>query len=123
MRSNAVEMAIALLLLWLLLGIAAVTGTARWSRRLWKKRKDLSPRAKAVAVVVASSALVGALGGLLGLLKGLGEVDGESLDPAQKARILAEVISEEMNWTACGIVVWLPSAIALLLMTRKRKAR
>ena len=78
---------------------------------------------KAVAVIVAASAMAGALGSVLGLVKGFGAVGGESVDPSQKARILAEGISEAMNWTALGFIVWIPSAIALVLLMGSRRPR
>lgn len=105
----------------LLLGLAGVAGTAWWARRMWRDGKGLPLRTKMVAVVVASSALAGALGTLLGLVKAFGAVGGESVDPSQKARILAEGISEAMNWTALGVVVWLPATLALLLLMRVAK--
>jgi biopolymer transport protein ExbB/TolQ len=37
---------------------------------------------------------------------------GESVDPSQKARILAEGISEAMNCTAFGLVIGILSLIA-----------
>lgn len=80
-------------------------------------------RTKLVAVAVASSALAGAVGTLLGLVKGFGAVGGESVDPSQKARILAEGSSEAMGWTAFGLLVWLPSTIALAFVMRKHRKR
>ena len=115
--------ALALVLGWLLLGVVGVVMTAWWSRALWKSRKNVPRRTKLIAIVVASSALAGALGTLLGLVKGFGAVGGESLDPSQKARILAEGIAEAMNWTAFGLVVWLPSTIALIFLMRKHGKR
>jgi biopolymer transport protein ExbB/TolQ len=115
--------ALALVLGWLLLGVGGVVMTAWWSRALWKSRKHVPRRTKLIAVVVASSALAGALGTLLGLVKAFGAVGGESLDPSQKARILAEGIAEAMNWTTFGLVVWLPSTIALIFLMRKHGKR
>ena len=48
--------------------------------------------------------LCGLLGTIVGLIKAFSSVAGESVDPAQKARILAEGISEAMNCTAFGLV-------------------
>ena len=39
-------------------------------------------------------------------------------DPAQKARILAEGISELMNCFGFGLVVWLPTVCAYLLLSK-----
>jgi len=112
--------AIGLLVGWLVLALAASMVAAWWSRRLWKKRTALSPRARTMAAIVAGAAMVGALGTLAGLLKAFGAVGGESVDPSQKARILAEGISEAINCTVFGIAIWLPSAIILSAMMRKR---
>lgn len=115
--------ALAFLLGWLLLGVAGVAVTAWWSRRVWRSRKDLPLRTKIVSVIVASSALAGAVGTVLGLVKAFGAVGGESVDPSQKAGILAEGIAEAMNWTALGSLVWLSSTIVLVFMMRKHRRR
>ena len=54
--------------------------------------------------------LSGLFGTITGLIKAFGAVGGESVDPSQKARILAEGISEAMNCTAFGLL----AAIAAL---------
>ena len=96
-------------------GLAAITS---WSLRLWKRRRLLSPLARAVLLLMAASAAFGLLGTVVGLVKAFGSVGGESIDPSQKARILAEGISEAMNCTAFGLCIGVPSVIALLYMTR-----
>jgi biopolymer transport protein ExbB/TolQ len=55
--------------------------------------------------------LCGLFGTIIGLIKAFGAVGGESVDPSQKARILAEGISEAMNCTAFGLM----SAIVALM--------
>jgi biopolymer transport protein ExbB/TolQ len=55
--------------------------------------------------------LSGLFGTIIGLIKAFGAVGGESVDPSQKARILAEGISEAMNCTAFGLI----SAIVALM--------
>jgi biopolymer transport protein ExbB len=55
--------------------------------------------------------LSGLFGTIVGLIKAFGAVGGESVDPSQKARILAEGISEAMNCTAFGLL----SAIVALI--------
>jgi biopolymer transport protein ExbB len=55
--------------------------------------------------------LCGLFGTIVGLIKAFGAVGGESVDPSQKARILAEGISEAMNCTAFGLM----SAIVALM--------
>jgi biopolymer transport protein ExbB/TolQ len=73
-----------------------------------------------VTLLVAALMTSGAIGVLVGLIKAFGAVGGESVDPSQKARILAEGISEAMNCTALIVAIWVPSVIALVL-TRKRR--
>lgn len=48
--------------------------------------------------------LSGLFGTIVGLIKAFGAVGGEAVDPSQKARILAEGISEAMNCTAFGLI-------------------
>src|SRR5882724_9390253 len=110
----------AVLWVWLLLGIAGAIATAWWSRRIWKRRNTLPLRTRAVAMVVAVAAMVGALGSLIGLVKAFGAIGGESVDPSRKARILAEGISEAMNCTALGFVIGLPSVVVLAFLLRTR---
>jgi biopolymer transport protein ExbB len=55
--------------------------------------------------------LCGLFGTIVGLIKAFGAVGGESVDPSQKARILAEGIAEAMNCTAFGLL----SAIVALM--------
>lgn len=105
----------------LIVAFLGAVATVWWARRLWRRRKQLPLRTRAVAVIVVASALVGALGTLIGLVKASGAVGGESVDPSQKARILADGISEAMNCTAFGMVVWLPSVILLVVMMRRRE--
>jgi hypothetical protein len=106
---------------WLLSSVVGLGVTAWLIRRRWRNRRPTSLPIKLVSAFVAGSALVGALGTCLGLIKAFGAVGGESIDPSQKARILAEGISEAMNWTALGLAVWLPSMLTLLLVTRAHR--
>src|SRR6266540_89830 len=48
----------------------------------------------------------------IGLHAGTNSVGGEAIDPSQKARILAETISEAMNCTAFAVFAIVPSAVA-----------
>jgi hypothetical protein len=111
------------LLVWLLLGVGAAFAVAWWARRLWARREELSLGAKAVAVFVAATLLAAALGTVVGLAKAFSAVDGETVDPSAKARVVAEGISGAMNFTALGIAIALPGAVILGLMTRKRGQR
>lgn len=90
-----------------------------WGRRAWRRRDQYSPLAKVAAVLVFAAALAGALGTAAGLIMAFGAVGGESIEPSQKARMLAEGISTAMNCTSCSAIVWLASVVALFLVTRK----
>src|SRR5262249_12238596 len=104
-----------IVLLLLVLGAGA---TVLLVRALWKTE---SAPGKAVAGVVTTFTAFGAAGTIMGFLKAFGAVGGESVDPSQKARILAEGMSEAINCMALSAVVWVPSVIAALLIIRKRK--
>ena len=111
------------LLVWLLLGAIPALAAAWWARRLWTRREELSLGAKAVAVIVVATLIAAALGTVVGLATVFSAVDGETVDPAGKARMLAEGISGAMNFTALGVAVVLLGAVILGLMTRKRGQR
>lgn len=104
---------------WLILALLGASAAVWLSRRSWRRRKVLPFRTRLVAALVAASAMVGGLGTVIGLVKAFGAVGRESVDPSQKARILAEGISEAMNCTAFGMVVGLPSIIVLMVMMRR----
>ncbi len=89
-----------------------------WVAHLWKRYEALSWVARAVLLVMTTGMVTGVLGTLFGLAKAFGAVGGESIDPSQKARILAEGISEAMNCTGFGLLVFIPCAIALFFVTR-----
>jgi hypothetical protein len=94
---------------------------ARRSRAV-EHLRSLRRRAIACAVVAAFGA---GLGVLLGLIKAFGAIGGESVDPSQKARILAEGISQAINCFAVGLVTSpLPIAalIAITIGTRRAGA-
>ena len=65
----------------------------------------LSARTGFLALLANLAMLSGLLGTVSGLISSFGAVSGESVDPSQKARILAEGISEAMNCTAFGLIV------------------
>jgi biopolymer transport protein ExbB/TolQ len=65
-------------------------------------------------VPLASLALFGTFFAVVsGVLVGHGAVSGESTDASQKARVLAEGISEAMNWSAFGLLVAVVAALWL----------
>jgi len=63
----------------------------------------ISARTPYLALLANLAMLSGLLGTVTGLIKSFGAVGGESVDPSQKARILALGISEAMNCTAFGL--------------------
>jgi biopolymer transport protein ExbB/TolQ len=113
----------AVFLVWLSFGLLGACMTAWLIRRTWKDREQTTLTTKLVVSVVAASALLGAAGTLLGLVKVFGAIGGESVDPSQKARILANGIAEGMNSTALGLAVWVPSVIVAFVIVRARKGK
>jgi hypothetical protein len=88
--------------------------------------RQASPR-KALgrlALVCAINLFVWPLVGIaLGLRLAFSATGGASVDPAQKARILAEGLAEAMNCTAFGVLVFfVPTVTALLLFVRSIKS-
>jgi biopolymer transport protein ExbB len=71
----------------------------------------INKRTGFLAMFANLAMLCGLFGTIVGLIKAFGAVGGESVDPSQKARILAEGISEAMNCTAWGLL----SAIICLI--------
>jgi 4-amino-4-deoxy-L-arabinose transferase-like glycosyltransferase len=86
--------------------------------RLWKRRKQVPWLASLGVVGLAGSWLIGGGGTLVGLVMAFGAVGGESIDPSQKARILAEGISEAPNYLAFGVALWIPSLLLALVVER-----
>lgn len=60
----------------------------------------------------------GAYGTGVGLIKVMAATGGESIDPSQKARIMAEGISEAMNCIAGAVVLFLLYFLAAYLVAR-----
>jgi biopolymer transport protein ExbB/TolQ len=60
--------------------------------------------------------LCGLFGTIVGLIKSFGSVGGESVDPSQKARILADGISEAMNCTAFGLLTAIVAVIGYAIL-------
>ena len=63
--------------------------------------------------------LCGLFGTIVGLIKAFGAVGGESVDPSQKARILAEGISEAMNCTAFGLLAAITALVGFAFLNAK----
>jgi len=79
----------------------------------------ISSRTGYLALLSNLAMLSGLLGTITGLIKSFGAVGGESVDPSQKARILAEGISEAMNCTAFGLVVAILGLIGYAILNGK----
>ena len=66
--------------------------------------------------------LSGLFGTIVGLIKAFGAVGGESVDPSQKARILAEGISEAMNCTAFGLISAIVALVGFAFLNGKTQS-
>ena len=108
-----------ILLVGLIVAAIAAVAATLWVRRLWKRRSEPPLWTKTVAGLMAAAVLSGAFGTVVGLVKALGAVGVDSVDPSSKARILAKVISGAMNCTAFGLLVGLPTAVALIVLKRR----
>src|SRR5215472_14806630 len=72
-----------------------------------------------VQAAMDEAALRGLLGTVTGLIKSFGAVSGASVDPSQKATILANGISEAMNCTAFGLGVAIIGLIGFAVLNGK----
>jgi biopolymer transport protein ExbB len=79
----------------------------------------IAKRTGYLALLANLSMLSGLLGTVSGLIRSFGAVSGESVDPSQKARILAEGISEAMNCTAFGLIVAIIGLVGYALLNGK----
>ncbi len=82
----------------------------------------ISKRTGYLALLANLAMLSGLLGTVSGLITSFGAVSGESVDPSQKARILAEGISEAMNCTAFGLIVAIIGLIGFAILNGKTQA-
>ena len=76
----------------------------------------VSARTAYLALLANLSMLSGLLGTVTGLIKSFGAVAGASVDPSQKATILANGISEAMNCTAFGLITAVPALLQFALL-------
>ena len=100
---------LAVLLVWLVLGAVSI-GWLRWT---WERRRELPRAALALAFALGAGTSIGVLGSITGLIRAFGAIGGESVDPSQRAYILAGGISQAINCTALGALIALPAAVAL----------
>jgi hypothetical protein len=98
-------------------------GAAAWLRWLWSRtpasvRSTVAARHRYAATCVVwgtfASGLLGWAMTVRGLVRAFGDV--AHVDPSEKARVLAEGISEAMNATAAGIVVQLLGCVVALVL-------
>jgi len=79
----------------------------------------ISARTSYLALLANLAMLNGLLGTVTGLIKSFGAVAGQSVDPSQKAAILANGISEAMNCTAFGLGVAIIALIGFAILNGK----
>jgi biopolymer transport protein ExbB/TolQ len=79
----------------------------------------IAKRTGYLALLANLSMLTGLLGTVYGLIVAFGAVSGESVDPSQKARILAEGISEAMHCTLFGLAVAIFSLLGFAILNGK----
>jgi biopolymer transport protein ExbB/TolQ len=79
----------------------------------------VSARTAYLALLANLAMLSGLLGTVTGLIKSFGAVAGGSIDPSQKATILANGISEAMNCTAFGLGVAIVGLIGFAILNGK----
>lgn len=79
----------------------------------------ISARTSYLALLANLAMLNGLLGTVTGLIKSFGAVAGASVDPSQKAAILANGISEAMNCTAFGLGVAIIALIGFAILNGK----
>ncbi|MBN2195571.1 MAG: MotA/TolQ/ExbB proton channel family protein [Polyangiaceae bacterium] len=87
-----------------------------------KEMPKINKRTSLLALFSNLAMLSGLFGTITGLIKAFGAVGGESVDPSQKARILAEGISEAMNCTAFGLIAAIISLTGFAIMQTKTQA-
>lgn len=87
-----------------------------------REMPKIAARTAYLALLANLGMLSGLLGTVLGLIKSFGAVGGESVDPSQKARILALGISEAMNCTAFGLIAALLALMGFAVLNGKTQA-
>ncbi len=84
-----------------------------------REMPKIAHRTGYLALLANLAMLSGLLGTVSGLISAFGAVSGESVDPSQKARILAQGISEAMNCTAFGLIVAIIGLIGYAVLNGK----
>ena len=84
-----------------------------------REMPKINRRTGYLALFANLAMLSGLFGTIIGLIKAFGAVGGESIDPSQKARILAEGISEAMNCTAFGLMAAIIALVGFAFLNGK----
>src|SRR5215813_13506379 len=84
-----------------------------------REMPKINKRTGFLALFANLAMLSGLFGTIVGLIKAFGAVGGESVDPSQKARILAEGISEAMNCTAFGLISAITALVGFAVLNGK----
>ena len=113
--------AIAILVVWFFIILVVAVATIRLATRVFGRTNAFGVIAKTIATLATLGATIALLGTFAGLLTVFRAVAGRISDVTQKARMLAEGISEAMNCTAFGILIWLPFFITMLVIARRKK--
>jgi len=108
---------------WLLVALAGGGATVWLALLVWKRRRTVGLLTRLVAAVATALAAFALLGTVIGLFHAFGAIGGERVEPSEKARILAEGISEAMNATALLVLGSVPIALVLAVLLRRRKDR
>lgn len=82
----------------------------------------INKRTGFLALFANLAMLCGLFGTIIGLIRAFGAVGGESVDPSQKARILAEGISEAMNCTAWGLLAAISCLMGFAVLNGKTQS-
>jgi biopolymer transport protein ExbB len=81
-----------------------------------REMPKINARTQYLALLANLAMLSGLIGTVTGLIKSFGAVSAKSVDPSQKATILAAGISEAMNCTAFGLGVAITGLIGFAIL-------
>jgi biopolymer transport protein ExbB len=84
-----------------------------------REMPKVSARTGFLSLLANLAMLSGLLGTVTGLIRSFGAVAAKSVDPSQKATILAQGISEAMNCTAFGLSVAITGLVGFALLNNK----
>lgn len=107
---------VGVLVLVLGLGLAFSAWTARLGWTTFLLKKPSTKTQKVLVAMLCGTAAFGCLGTLFSAARVFGAIGGESVEPSQRARILAEGISEAMNFGVLAVGVWILVAAAYLIV-------